>query len=309
MKYAWIFIFLSAGLFVSGQTKKVCFSFDDMPFVSYGIKDTTWQKEKFSSLVKTLSENKVPAIGFVNGQKLFTDGQPDNFQIRLLKSWIGSGLEAGNHSYSHPDFNLVSYKEYTGDILKGEDILKDLCESYGRQLKYFRHPFLHVGQTKEKADSLDNFLKMHGYTTAPVTIDDEDYLFACAYNTALLKNDTALMSRIGHDYIGYMKKKIQYFENQSEKLFGRKISQVLLIHASALNSDYISSLINLFRSEGYLFVSMDEALGDNAYLTPVTVYGKWGISWLDKWALSQGKKGDFFSDDPESPDYIKSLCQ
>ena len=309
MKYVWLFIFLSAGLFASGQTKKVCFSFDDLPFVSYGAKDTTWQKEKFSSLVKTLSENKVPAIGFVNGQKLFTDGQPDNFQIRLLKSWIGSGLQAGNHSYSHPDFNLVSYNEYTGDILKGEDILKGLCESYGSRLKYFRHPFLHVGQTKERADSLDHFLKMHGYTTAPVTIDDEDYLFACAYNTALLKNDTALMGRIGRDYIGYMKKKIEYFENQSEKLFGRNISQVLLIHASALNSDYISSLINLFRSEGYHFVSMDEALGDNAYLTPVTVYGKWGISWLDKWALSQGKKGDFFRDDPESPDYIKSLCQ
>lgn len=309
MKYAWLFIFLSAGLFASGQTKKVCFSFDDMPFVNYGMTDTTLQKEKFSALVRTLSVNNVPAIGFVNGQKLLKEGSPDNFQIGLLRSWIGSGLEAGNHTYSHPDFNLVFFKDYTDDILKGEDILKDLCEASGRHLNYFRHPFLHVGQTKEKADSLAYFLKSHGYKTAPVTIDDEDYLFACAYSTALLKNDTALMNRIGRDYIGYMKKKIRYFENQSEKLFGRKISQILLIHASALNSDYISSLIDLFRSEGYTFVSMDEALTDSAYKTPITVYGKWGISWLDKWALSQGKKGEFFKDDPESPDYIKSICQ
>jgi hypothetical protein len=45
-------------------------------------------------------------------------------------------------------------------------------------------------------------------------------------------------------------------------------------------------------------------LQDEAYQTPITVYGKWGISWIDRWALSQGKKGDFFKGDPETPAYI-----
>jgi hypothetical protein len=59
----------------------------------------------------------------------------------------------------------------------------------------------------------------------------------------------------------------------------------------------------------YTFVSISEALKDPAYLTQVSVYGNWGISWIDKWAFSQGKKGDFFRNDPKTPDYIRELAE
>jgi hypothetical protein len=65
----------------------------------------------------------------------------------------------------------------------------------------------------------------------------------------------------------------------------------------------------MFRKNGYSFVSLYTALEDAAYQTPVTVYGKWGISWIDKWALSKGKKGEFFKGDPETPEYIKKLTE
>jgi hypothetical protein len=54
---------------------------------------------------------------------------------------------------------------------------------------------------------------------------------------------------------------------------------------------------------------MDDALSDSAYQTPVTVFGKWGISWVDRWALSSGKKGEFFKDDPATPEYISKLAE
>jgi hypothetical protein len=101
---------------------------------------------------------------------------------------------------------------------------------------YFRHPFLHVGNTKSKADSLEEFLNNNGYTVAPVTVDNEDYLFALAYKRALAKNDIELAKRIGTDYISYMEEKIIYYEQQTIELFGRNICQILLVHASALNS-------------------------------------------------------------------------
>lgn len=59
----------------------------------------------------------------------------------------------------------------------------------------------------------------------------------------------------------------------------------------------------------YGFVNMDEALEDELYLTPINVYGDWGISWLDRWALSQYKSGDFFRDDPMTPEYIKQMAR
>jgi hypothetical protein len=222
---------------------------------------------------------------------------------------VESGLELGNHTFSHPDYNSVTLKEYTQDILKGEVITKEILKRKGAKLTYFRHPFLHVGNSKEKSDSLTLFLTRQGYTVAPVTIDNEDYLFALAYQRASKKMDLNLMKQIKDDYINYMEKKLKYFEQQSNHLFGRDIKHILLLHASLLNADAMDSLAVMFQRNGYEFITLAEALQDEAYRTPITKYGNWGISWVDRWALSQGKKGDFFKDDPSTPDYIKKLAE
>lgn len=117
------------------------------------------------------------------------------------------------------------------------------------------------------------------------------------------------MSRIGHDYIIYMERKLRFVENQAKNLFGRNISQILLLHPSFLNSDYIDSLLIMFQRNNYVFISMDKTLKDKVYKTEITKFGNWGISWIDRWALSQGKKGDFFKDEPSTPDYIVKLSK
>ena len=309
MRMLPLFLLLFSGLIAFGQPKQVCFSFDDLPLVSYGITDTIFQKKTFYKLVNSLNKNKIPAIGFVNESNLYDETVPDRFQVELLKVWANSGLDLGNHTFSHPDYNSVGFRAYSEDILKGETITKEILKSRGNQLRYFRHPFLHVGNSKAKADSLSDFLIKKGYQVAPVTIDNEDYLFALAYKRAAVKKETGLMIQIGLDYVNYMEKKLNYYERQANKLFGRDISQILLMHASSLNSDYIDSLIIMFKKNNYTFVNMEKATEDEAYKTEVTAFGNYGISWLDRWALSKGKKGDFFRGDPASPGYIVKLAE
>jgi len=306
MKGLTITLLLMISALASGQKRQVCFSIDDLPVVSYGINDSNYQKQIFNNIVKSLVNNRVPAIGFVNEGKMHNGKVVARYQKELLKSWIKGGLELGNHTYSHPDYNKISCMEYADNLLKGEKVLKEVLSESGKNIKYFRHPFLHVGDTKSKADSLDSFLKEHGYSVAPVTIDNEDYLFALAYKRASVDNDTMLMNRIGRDYIDYMEKKLHFYERQSVALFGREITQVLLIHASLLNSVYLDALASMYMRNGYEFVDMDTALRDEAYNQEVTCYGKWGISWIDRWAISMGKKGEFFVGDIESPDYMRS---
>lgn len=309
MKILLLFILIIPGLLSFGQKKKVCFSFDDLPVVTYGITDPDFQKNLIDKLILSLKSNKIPAIGFVNEAKLFNNQGKIQFQVDFLNNWVDNGLDLGNHTYSHPDYNTTSFKNYSTDILKGETVTKEILNKKNKSIKYFRHPFLHVGNTKEKADSLSNFLHNHGYIVGPVTIDNEDYLFAKAYKKAIEKTDTKMMIKIGHDYLDYMESKLKYFEKQANILFGRDINQILLLHASSLNSDYVDSLAFIFRKNNYYFVSMDEALKDNAYKSNITVFGNWGISWIDKWALSQGKAGSFFKDEPTTPDYIKKLAE
>lgn len=304
-----IIVLLIFDIALFGQQKKVCFSFDDLPVVNYGITDSLYQKNLFNKIVSSLKINKIPAIGFVNEKKLYDNKEIIQYQVDLLRNWVASGFELGNHTFSHPDYNNVTFRESTEDILKGEVITKRILNEQNKQIKYFRHPFLHVGNTKAKADSLNDFLNKHNYIVAPVTIDNEDYLFALAYKRTKEKGDTALMYQIGHDYVAYMEKKLKYYEVQSSKLFGRNINQILLLHSSSLNSDYLDSLIALFKANNYVFVSMENALKDVAFNTEVNVFGNWGISWIDKWALSSGKKGEFFKEDPTTPDYIKKLAE
>jgi len=309
MKVSAFLLFILSGVLTFAQKKQVCFSFDDLPVVNYGITDSSFQKDMMGKLILSLKNNGIPAIGFVNERKLFDQDKIIAFQVELLNHWVDNGLELGNHTYSHPDYNKVSFEEFSHNILKGETVTRGIFSRKGLTLKYFRHPFLHVGNSKAKADSLSNFLLNHKYIVAPVTIDNEDYLFALAYKRTKVKNDSALLSRIGHDYIYYMEAKLKYFEKQAYLLFERDINQILLLHASSLNADYVDSLANIFRKNNYEFVSMDKALKDEAYKSDITVFGNWGISWLDRWALSRGKKGDFFKDEPATPDYIKKLAE
>jgi peptidoglycan/xylan/chitin deacetylase (PgdA/CDA1 family) len=286
------------------QQKQVCITIDDMPLVTYGISDTVYQKSMMDKLIAALKANAIPAMGFVNEIKLYNNDQLIPFQVQLLKNWLAVGLDLGNHTYSHPDYNLLSPTDFFKEIIKGEQVTSKLLAANNKKITYFRHPFLHVGNTKSKSDSLSQFLADHNYIAAPVTIDNEDYLFAVAYKRAQDKHDTKLIKQIGSDYITYMEQKLLYFERQSHALFGRPIKQILLLHANALNADYLPALATMLLKNNYEIISLPKALEDEAYQTPITVYGKWGISWIDRWALSQGKKGDFFKGDPETPAYI-----
>ncbi len=292
-----------------GQNRKVCFSYDDLPVVSYGRTDSSFQKNLMKKLIGSLYRNKIPAIGFVNETKLHNKSGLIHFQVGLLESWVDVGLDLGNHTYSHPDYNTTPYSEFTKNILKGETVTKEILYRKGKKLKYFRHPFLHMGNSRERADSLNDFLTEHSYSIAPVTIDNEDYVFALAYHRAIAKKDKDLMIRIGRDYVEYIEMKLKYYERQANNLFGRNISHILLLHASLLNSDYTESLAGMFRKNNYDFITIEEALEDNAYRTEISSYGNWGISWIDRWALSKGKKGEFFKGEPSTPEYIVELAK
>jgi peptidoglycan/xylan/chitin deacetylase (PgdA/CDA1 family) len=304
MKKWVIILFLPYPFLGYAQQKKMCITVDDLPVVSYGIEDPDFQLELTNRFMDTFDSFQVPAIGFVNEIKLYQAGKPVPERVHLLEVWLEHGYELGNHSYSHPDYHKTSFKKFTADILKGERITRELTEKYGTDLKYFRHPFLRSGSNQAQSDSLKNFLHQHGYEEAPVTIDNDDYLFAKAYHKAYVRRNTEQMEKIGKAYVLYMVAKLLYFERSSEALFGRDIFQILLIHASLLNARYLDDLLKAYQDHGYEFVSLTEVLKDPAYEEKITRFGDWGISWLDRWALSHGKKGDFFKGEPTVDEFM-----
>ncbi|MBZ5552729.1 MAG: polysaccharide deacetylase family protein [Acidobacteriia bacterium] len=279
-------------------------TFDDLPVATTTWTDTAAQTKITSNLVRTVVANKIPAIGFVIEKKLFQDEKRDEGRVALLQIWLDAGLELGNHTYSHADLHQTPLVDYEQDILRGSVVTSGLMQKKGMNLRYFRHPFLHTGRSLEIRLDLDAFLTSHGYRVAPVTIDNSDWIFARAYDRAVFEDDKGLTRRIVQAYIPYMERKFDYFERQSVALFGAEIRQVLLLHANRLNADHFEDLVRMMRKRGYGFITLDEALQDKAYRSVDTFTGRGGISWLHRWAISQGKNGPFFAGEPLTPEFV-----
>ncbi len=308
-KIVLLFITFVAFQLDAQLSRKICISVDDLPLVRYGVKEKDHEWAITNGLLKAFKKHEAPAIGYVNAGKLFPGGVIDSSRIAYLEAWLKAGIDLGNHTYSHKNYHRVSFDEYTQDILDGEKVLKELVESYGKELTFFRHPYLRSGEDSIQTTALKNFLIENNYQEAFVTVDDDDYLFALAYARAYRASDEELMTKIGESYLKYMEEKQIYFENCSVELFGRNINHTLLIHANFLNAQYLDQLLSIYDKLGYSFISQQEAISDPAYQTPVTKYGDWGISWLHKWGMSLGKGNEFFKDDPKTPQFIRELSQ
>ena len=283
------------------QEKKICITVDDVPVITYQSRDSVIDYEITNKLLHTFKEYKIPAIGYVVEGQLYINGQLDSYKLNVLEMWLENGFDLGKHTYSHFDYNKVKDDRFFDDILKGQTITKILTQKYNKELKYFRHPYLHTGLDSAKSKKLDDFLFQNNYVEAPVTIDNDDYLFAKAYHNALSKEDTLLMKKIGEEYVSYMELKLMYFEQKSEEVFERKIPQTLLIHASLLNADYMDELAEMYLKNGYNFISQEEVLTDPAYKTPIKTFSKRGLSWIFRWGLSLGKRADIMNNDIEVP--------
>ena len=304
-----VFLLFLYHVFVGySQGQKMCITVDDLPAVTYSSTIGELDKEITSKLIKTFDRYHIPAIGFVVEGQLYKGGTLDSTKLEIVKMWLENGYDLGNHTYSHFDYNKVNDTTFFNDILKGQIITKSLMHHHNKVLKYFRHPYLHAGSDSIKSKSLNDFLSQHNYIVSPVTIDNDDYLFAKAYHTAYGNKDTLLMKEIGVEYVHYMEQKLHYFEKISEDVFHRKITQTLLIHASQINADYLDELAKMYIKNGYTFISQEEVFNDPAYTTQITFFSQCGLSWIFRWGLSNGMDQKIMENDISVPHKIIKLA-
>ena len=289
--------------------RAVAVTFDDLPATPAGVvgNDVASLQELTRKLLSAVRKHSVPAVGFVNEDKLFVDGgRPDAVDGRtgLLRMWLDAGLELGNHTYSHRDLNTMPLDQFEADVLRGETVTRGLLKGRAQRLRYFRHPFLHVGSDLKVRRAFEAFLSSHGYTVAPVTVDNDEFVYAAAYATALRRGKAADAARIADDYLRYMEQVFTFFEDVSRRLAGREIPQILLLHANTLNADRFDALAAALRQRGYRFVSIAQALDDPAYRLPDEFVGAPGNSWLNHWEVTAGRPP---VPTPRPPEWISVL--
>jgi peptidoglycan/xylan/chitin deacetylase (PgdA/CDA1 family) len=274
--------------------RAVAVTFDDLPATPAGVvsNEVASLQELTRKLLSAVRKYSVPAVGFVNEGKLYVEGRgPRDVEgrIGLLRMWLDAGLELGNHTYSHRDLDTMPLDEFQADVLRGEAVTRELLKEKAERLRYFRHPFLHVGSDLKVRRAFEVFLSSHGYTVAPVTVDNDEFVYAAAYATALRRGKSADAARIADDYLRYMDQVFTFFEDVSRRVTGREIPQILLLHANTLNADRFDALAAALRQRGYRFVSVAEALEDPVYRLRDEFVGAPANSWFSHWEITAGR--------------------
>ena len=279
-------------------SRSVALTFDDLPATG----NLASMQETTSKLLRILTEEQVPATGFVNEISLFV-GNELAARTALLEAWLDAGFDLGNHTFSHVAIDRVPFETYKADLIRGEVVTRRLLVARGRRLRYFRHPQLRTGPTPEYKAALDTLLAERGYRVAPVTIDNNEFVFAAVYAHARATGDGATMERVVRAYVPYIESVVAHFENLSRQFLGYEVRQVLLLHANQLNADHLDELIRMLRQRGYRFITLDSALEDPAHVLPEALAAR-GLSWLHRWMLAKGLP---VQNEPAEPAFVREL--
>jgi peptidoglycan/xylan/chitin deacetylase (PgdA/CDA1 family) len=264
----------------------VAITIDDLPVVAVSA-SSDWASVT-ERLLATLRQHHAPAVGFVNERKLYVNDALDSSRVALLDAWLQAGHELGNHTFAHRGAHTTPLDEYLDGITRGEKVTRVLAQRAGRPYRYFRHPQLHAGRSLAYRRGVERFLAAHGYTIAPVTVDNQEWVYARAYVVAEERGDSALKARVVAAYGRHLDRAFAYSERLSQRLFDREIPLVLLLHANQINADHLGTILTRLETRGYRFATLERALADSAYRSRDTYVGPVGPSWLVRWAVSRG---------------------
>lgn len=288
----------------SGRT--VAVTFVSLPPLQHGDANFSESERIVRGLIERLTAHRIPATGFVGENRVQVTGEEER-RANLLRMWLDAGLDLGNQSFSHPKLYNTPVDEFLQNMMRGERVTRRLVEERGRQLRYFSYPFLNTGRDVESRERVEAFMRERGYDVHRVTIDNDDWIYSAAYGVARERGDEALMRSLRAEYVPYMERMFEFFEQMSRDVTGREIPQVLMLTASALNADCFDDLVAMIERRGYSFVTLDEAMRDEFFRQPDNYVSPYGYSYLQHRLVQQGGAERLEPETPFITNYEREL--
>jgi peptidoglycan/xylan/chitin deacetylase (PgdA/CDA1 family) len=247
---------------------RLAITVDDLPW--NGPAPPEGRKVETQRLLASLEAHGAPATGFVTCGRVPADAP-------ILKLWLDSGMALGNHSQAHRDLNNAPLDLWLQDVRTCDARLEEVI---GGVVRFFRYPMLHQGPTDERRQAALELLRELDYRIAHVTVDNSEWMLSRPYEDALRSGNEAKAKRIGRLLIEHIVSVVHHAQDVARRKVGRDVDQVLLLHATELVADHMDALLDTLAAEGFLFISLEEALADSVYQLPDAYTGPKGLSWL-----------------------------
>jgi lysophospholipase L1-like esterase len=249
----------SAPLRSDASAPRIAFTFDDLP-AHGGLPSGETRLDVASKILAALKEAQLPpTFGFVNG--VYLTEHPDDTSV--LDAWRAAGNPLGNHGWSHMNLNQHTVEQFGADVTRNEPILAQKMTA--QDWHWLRFPYLAEGEKPEKKTAVRDFLLHHGYKVAAVTMSFGDYQWNDPYARCKAKGDNQGIELLAESYLAAAKGSITFYRQLSHTLYGRDIPYVLLMHIGAFDAEMLQRLLRLYQSEGFRFITLEQAEGDPYY--------------------------------------------
>ena len=244
---------------VASAGAEMAVTVDDLPTHGVLPRGTT-RLAVATTAIAALRRHAAPGVyGFVNGGQVGGDPELET----VLRAWRQAGFLFGNHTFSHLDLGRVTADEYIADIERNEPVALRFAPP--QPFRYFRFPFLSEGDSADKRDTVRRWLKARGYTVAPVTVSFEDWAWNDPYARCVASDDVGGTARLREMFVDAALTHLAWSDVASERLFGRRIKHVLVLHLGAFEAFALDDLLRAYERAGVTFVTLDAALRDPAY--------------------------------------------
>ena len=283
------------------ETHEVALTFDDLP--AHGpLPDGLTRTDIINSIIHALKAAHAPATyGFVNAET--TEKVKGTEEV--LRLWREAGFPLGNHTYSHMDLDRNTPGAWEKDVLEGEPGVKELMQ--GEDWHWLRFPYLHEGETTEKHRAIEDFLKEHGYRVAEVTLSFGDYAYNDPYARCVAKNDTREIEWLKQSYVRGAEAALTHGEKSAEKVFGRDIKHVMLLHVGGFETVMLPKLLQILRERGFKLVTLPEAESDPAYARAPDLPEGFAGTFLQQMLAAQHIEESSQPEDP--PARLQEVCK
>ncbi len=234
---------------------------DDLPLAQGSLYPGADERSVITeALLAALNKHGIEAVAFVTCRNVDSKTDRD-----LLEKWHNAGHELGNHSYQHLSLPATDAGVYIEDLEACRQELAAFLKPHGAQIRFFRFPMLREGDTEIKYDAVRSYLAESGQQSVPVTLDNSDYAFNRDWVVARQNDDKDALARVTEAYHEDLHLEIRSQRELSDRLFGREVPQILLLHANAIGAAEWDELFSWIKAQGFYFANADEVLADPVF--------------------------------------------
>ncbi|MBU1346441.1 MAG: polysaccharide deacetylase family protein [Alphaproteobacteria bacterium] len=246
---------------VPATAQEVALTFDDLP-AHAPLPPGETRIGVIGRLVAALADaGAVPAMGFVNASRL----EEEPADRAVLEIWRDAGHQLGNHGWAHANLDEIGAEAFEAELVRNEPVLEAMAD--GSDWRWFRYPFLAEGRDPAVRRAGREVLREHGYKVASVTMDFSDWAYNNTYERCRKTGDAAAVARMETLFLAGADEALAASRALSDRLYGRDIPYVLLMHAGAFDARMMPRLLELYQARGVTFVSLEAAMSDPFYET------------------------------------------